>query len=85
VRKILYSFGALFALATAAFADDNVSTVPAWAKGDKIEPMTNGRFQIFMSTILAKDTFLVDTLTGKVWQLVEDKKGVLLWQEMQKE
>ena len=85
MRKILYSFGALFALATAAFADDNVSTVPAWAKGDKIEPMTNGRFQIFMSTILAKDTFLVDTLTGKVWQLVEDKKGVLLWQEMQKE
>jgi len=85
VRNLLVYFGALIVMATAAFADDNVSTVPAWAKGDKIEPMTNGRFQIFMSTILAKNTFLVDTVTGKVWQLVEDKKGVLLWQEMKKE
>ena len=31
------------------------------------------RFQISMSGIAAKGTFLVDTLTGAVWQLFEDK------------
>jgi hypothetical protein len=60
-------------------------TVLEGAKGDKLLPPTNGRYQILMSTILAKDTFLLDTVTGKVWQLVQDKRGVLLWQEMLKE
>ncbi len=85
MRKLFFSASAVLALATSAFADDNITTVPAWAKGDKLEPMTNGRFQIYMSTILARDTFLVDTLTGKVWQLVQNKDGVLSWQEMSKE
>ncbi len=43
MRKLFFSASAVLALATSAFADDNITTVPAWAKGDKLEPMTNGR------------------------------------------
>jgi hypothetical protein len=30
----------------------------------------------------AKDTFLIDTTTGDVWELVEDKNQNELWQKM---
>ena len=31
------------------------------------------------------DTYLLDTWTGRVWQIVVDKAGSPLWQEMNKE
>jgi hypothetical protein len=44
----------------------------------------NGRYKIFYSPIARTDTFLLDTQTGKVWQLVKDKDDNLLWQPMER-
>lgn len=44
-----------------------------------------GRFQIYYSPIVRADTFLLDTQTGKVWQMVKDKDDNSLWQLMKKE
>jgi hypothetical protein len=43
----------------------------------------NGRYQIVMSTLSGKNTFMVDTQTGRVWQLtqftdIEDEPTVWL-------
>jgi hypothetical protein len=81
-RKLLFLAVTALTLATPTFAEDALPepTAPAARAA-----LINGRFQIFMSAIAARDTFLVDTWTGRVWQLVENKKGLLLWQEMVKE
>jgi hypothetical protein len=44
-----------------------------------------GRYQIVASALVRADTFLLDTWTGRVWQIVIDKAGSPLWQEMYKE
>ena len=41
----------------------------------------NGRYQIYQSTLNARDQFLLDTITGKVYQLV-DNNGTSVWSEM---
>ena len=96
MQRLLVFTGIVLALQTSAFSEENakqwpgektapsseVVSIPEWAKGSKVEPPANGRYQIFMSTILASHTFLVDTLTGKVWQLVKDKNGSLSWEQM---
>lgn len=41
----------------------------------------NGRYQIYQSTLNARDQFLLDTVTGKVYQLV-DNNGTTVWSEM---
>lgn len=40
-----------------------------------------GRYQIHQSTLNARDQFLLDTLTGKVYQLVNNN-GTTIWSEM---
>ena len=52
----------IFALAVAAQA--NAAPQPN-------VPVQSGRFQIFFSPHARAETFLVDTQTGKVWQLVK--------------
>lgn len=37
------------------------------------------RFQIFMGGMMAADTYLLDTKTGKTWQLQESSDGSLSW------
>lgn len=47
---------------------------------------TNGRFAIVNpnGTLAVKTTFMLDTATGRVWQLVEDAKGQHpAWEEME--
>lgn len=39
-----------------------------------------GRFQIFLSGITVKDSFLIDTRTGMTWILVVDDKGEKSWE-----
>ena len=41
------------------------------------------RFQIFLSGMMAADTYLLDTKTGTVWQLQKDKDGFRAWYLMQ--
>jgi hypothetical protein len=48
-------------------------------------PAQNGRFQIFFNPNVRADTFLVDTQTGTVWQLIQftDLKGdPTVWNRM---
>lgn len=54
-------------------------------QANKAPAPSSGRYQIFMSPLLARDTFLVDTWSGDVWQLVVDKHGDYLWKHMIKE
>jgi len=42
-----------------------------------------GRYQIYQHSQFARDTFLLDTVEGRVWQLVKDAKtGEILWQKL---
>jgi len=42
-----------------------------------------GRYEIFQQRQFAKNTFLLDTMDGRVWIIVEDKETKeLLWQEV---
>jgi hypothetical protein len=82
-RKLLFLAVTALTLATPTFAEDALPEPTAPAA--RAAALISGRFQIFMSAIAARDTFLVDTWTGRVWQLVENKKGLLLRQEMVKE
>ena len=45
-------------------------------------PVSSGRYTIFYSPQVERDTFLVDTQTGQTWQLVQGKDGSELWQAM---
>lgn len=50
-----------------------------------IPPLLTGRFQVVFSPHDRGDTFLVDTMTGRVWQLQErpDLKGApSVWEHM---
>lgn len=66
----------IFALAAAAQAN---------AAPQLNAPVQSGRFQIFFSPHARGDTFLVDTQTGKVWQLIKftDVRGEpTVWDRM---
>ncbi|MQY61382.1 hypothetical protein GH153_06065 [bacterium] len=42
-----------------------------------------GRYEIFQNQQFAKNTFLLDTMDGRVWIIVEDKETKeLVWQEI---
>jgi len=42
-----------------------------------------GRYEIFQHQQFAKNTFLLDTMDGRIWIIVEDKETKeLLWQEV---
>jgi hypothetical protein len=56
--------GFLMILALFAVTLTNVFAQP-------IAPIQNGRFQIFFNPNVRADTFLLDTQTGKVWQLTK--------------
>lgn len=38
------------------------------------------RFQIFLSGIAARNTYLLDTDTGRTWQLVKAKDETMVWE-----
>jgi len=49
----------------------------------KIEQPTEARFQLFTSGLMARDTFLIDTKTGKTWQLqLRTEDNVLIWEPL---
>ena len=52
---------------------------------DSIQYPTNARYVIVNpnGTLKASSTVLLDTKTGKTWQLVVDSTGVNSWQQMQ--
>lgn len=57
------------------------------AQDDRKYPTTtsaisNGRFEVVQSSIMARDTFRLDRFTGRLWQLVENQDKDVLWEEM---
>ena len=45
-------------------------------------PSASNRYAVFFSPHAARDTFLVDTATGRAWQAVDNKDGQVVWQLM---
>ena len=43
------------------------------------------RFTIYQYANARADQYLLDTQTGRVWEMVADKDGVEMWQEMAKD
>jgi hypothetical protein len=57
---------------------------PATREAYAATPMgTVGRYQVFFGPMLAKQSFLVDTVTGRSWMMVADEKGDSVWQQME--
>jgi hypothetical protein len=81
--KYAIIFAAVLCAVAPAFADDMV--VPESNRGDRIGPLVHGRWEILFSPIARADTFLLDTETGRTWQLVVNKHSAPLWQEVTKE
>lgn len=50
---------------------------------DTIQYPTNARYIIVNPNERASTTFLLDTKSGKTWQLVVDANNVNLWQQME--
>lgn len=50
---------------------------------DNVQYPANARYVIVNPNDMVKSTFLLDTKTGKTWNLVEDSFGVLIWQQME--
>lgn len=43
---------------------------------------TESTYQIFIGGIAAADTFLIDTKTGRIWNLVQRPDESIVWEEM---
>ncbi len=46
--------------------------------------INNERYKIYMHPEFRADQYLLDTKTGRVWHLVEDKNKLLIWEPMLK-
>lgn len=46
------------------------------------ETPATARFQVVQSSSMVRDTFRLDRVVGRVWQLVSNKSGELVWQPM---
>lgn len=67
-------------LAPANANDQPPPDLPKWMSAQSAP----GRYQIVMSAMMARQVFLLDTTTGRVWQCVVNKSGDELWEEMEK-
>lgn len=70
MKKFLYCFGIVI-LVIAAFA---------FGKSTQND---NGRYQIFMHPTFRADEYLLDTQTGRTWQMTqESKEKYMFWHEI---
>ena len=67
-------------LAPANANDQPPPDLPKWMSAQAAP----GRYQIVMSATMARQVFLLDSTTGRVWQCVVNKSGDELWEEMEK-
>lgn len=74
--KIIFVVGLIIALSTSAFAAEPIKTS---SSSQKVLSSENGRFVLGQLSDMRADRFLLDTQTGRVWQLVSytptDKDG----------
>lgn len=54
------------------------------AEAQQASTPANQRYVIVHSPHMQRDTQLLDTTTGRTWQLVEDKDKNLVWQEVER-
>lgn len=44
--------------------------------------INNGKYVMYMNTLVRTDQFVLDTQTGKIWQMVSDKDGGVIFQQV---
>lgn len=44
--------------------------------------INNGRYVMYMNPQFRGDQFVLDTQTGKIWQMVSTKDGAIIFQQM---
>ena len=44
--------------------------------------VNNGRYVMYQHPTFRGDQYILDTQTGKVWQLVKTKDNAIVWEEM---
>ncbi len=49
---------------------------------DQPTQVNNGRYVIYQNPQFRGDQFILDTKTGKVWQMVQAKDGSRIWDQM---
>jgi hypothetical protein len=54
------------------------------AGGPEAAAAAIGRYEMHQSPLDTRDTFVLDTATGRIWQLVEDDDGAEYWEEMER-
>jgi len=60
------------------------SLIPVEEGDTQPTPGSAGRYKLYLSTITARDTFLVDTESGAAWEMVTDKNERCLWESRDK-
>ena len=45
-------------------------------------PINNGRYVMYQHPTFRADQYVLDTQTGKIWQLVKTSEGSNVWEEM---
>jgi hypothetical protein len=72
IAPLVLIVAGVFGLSTEAFSQENISI-----EKTNIEPGT-GRYQIIINPNVRADTFLIDTTTGRTWnlQLTKDKENI---------
>lgn len=47
-----------------------------------VPDVNNGRYVMYMNPLVRADQFMLDTKTGKIWQMVKDSSGNVIFQQM---
>ncbi len=68
MKKFIIFFGLLFISCNICFADQPTQIV-------------NGRYVMYQHPTFRGEQYILDTKTGKTWQLVQTKEGITVWEQ----
>ena len=69
MKKIILLFGVLLLFSNFCLADQPTQ-------------VNNGRYVMYQHPTVRADQYILDTKTGKTWQLVQAKDGSTVWEQM---
>lgn len=49
---------------------------------DSANQVNNGRYVMYQNPTIRSDQYILDSQTGKIWQLVKTNEGLTVWEEM---
>lgn len=56
------------------------ANIPSFANAPT--QVNNGRYVLYQHPTFRGDQYILDTQTGKIWQLVKTKENLIVWEEM---